>query len=96
MPRVLVVSSDRALASELELALGPSFEVHSAVSQDAATALLDAHRYDCVVSDVRPVSTSGHVRADVVLSSEHSERGDDALVVTHREQLAKAVRRTVN
>ena len=56
---ILVVSSAAVLASEIEIALGPEYEVHSAATDDAAATLLNIHEYDCVVLDVRPTSSAG-------------------------------------
>ncbi len=48
---ILVVSSDNTFASLLERELGGDFEIHPAVSNVAANALLDAYSYSCVVAD---------------------------------------------
>jgi DNA-binding response OmpR family regulator len=56
---VLVVSSAAVLASEIESALGPAYEVHAAAADDAAATLLNTHEYNCVVLDVRPTSSAG-------------------------------------
>jgi len=56
---VLVVSSAAVLASEIEIALGPEYEVHAAVTDEAAATLPNAHDYESVVLDVRHTSTAG-------------------------------------
>ena len=48
----------------LERHLVPEFEVHSAATDDAAFALLDAYAYACVVVDMRAHSFTGiHLNA---------------------------------
>lgn len=59
MKRVLVVSSAAVLASEIEIALGPEYEVHAAVTDEAAVTLLHTEKYESVVLDVRPTSSAG-------------------------------------
>ncbi len=56
---MLFVSSDHVAASVLERQLGSGYEVHSAATDDAAFALLDIYRYDCVVVDLCPRSNAG-------------------------------------
>lgn len=55
--RVLVISSDSSLASELERPLGRHYEVHAAATGEAtATLLAERHTYACLVVDVRPTA----------------------------------------
>lgn len=56
---VLIVSSDYTFASFLEQELGPDFDVHSAATDIAAFALLDAYAYDCIVIDLSARSPAG-------------------------------------
>jgi DNA-binding response OmpR family regulator len=56
---VLIVSSDYTFASFLEQELGPDFDVHSAATDIAAFALMDAYTYDCVVVDLSARSSAG-------------------------------------
>lgn len=56
---VLIVSSDYTFASLLEQALGPDFDVHSAATDIAAFALMDAYSYDCIVVDLSARSSAG-------------------------------------
>ena len=56
---VLIVSSDYSFASLLERELGGEFEVHSAATDIAAFALLDAYSYGSVVIDLSSRSVAG-------------------------------------
>jgi len=56
---ILFVSSDRSAASVLEQHLSPEFEVHAAATHAAASALMDAYPYHCVVVDLRASGTTG-------------------------------------
>ena len=56
---VLIVSSDSTFASILERGIGTEFEVHAAVSDLAAFALLDSYVYVCVVVDLSARSVAG-------------------------------------
>ncbi|MGZ5492331.1 MAG: hypothetical protein ACXW3E_01905 [Thermoanaerobaculia bacterium] len=56
---VLIVSSDYTFASVLERHLGTDFDVHAAVSDVAAFALLDSYAYVCVVVDLSARSVAG-------------------------------------
>lgn len=56
---VLIVSSDYTFASFLEQELGPDFDVHSAATDIAAFALMDAYSYDCIVIDLSARSSAG-------------------------------------
>jgi ActR/RegA family two-component response regulator len=56
---VLIVSSDYTFASVLERHLGTDFDVHAAVSDVAAFALLDSYVYVCVVVDLSARSVAG-------------------------------------
>ena len=56
---VLIVSSDYTFASLLERELGPDFDVHSAATDIAALALMDAYSYTCVVIDLSARSVAG-------------------------------------
>lgn len=56
---VLIVSSDHTFASFLERELGADYDVHSAVTDIAAFALMDAYSYDCVVIDLSARSLAG-------------------------------------
>jgi hypothetical protein len=56
---ILIVSSDDTLASVLEHRLGNDFDVHAAVSDVAAFALLDSYVYVCVVVDLSARSVAG-------------------------------------
>jgi ActR/RegA family two-component response regulator len=56
---VLIVSSDHTFASVLERHLGTDFDVHAAVSDVAAFALLDSYAYVCVVVDLSARSVAG-------------------------------------
>ncbi len=56
---VLVVSSDHTFASVLERELGPDFDIHSAATDIAAFALMDAYSYACIVIDLSARSLAG-------------------------------------
>jgi len=56
---VLIVSSDSTFASLLARELGPDFDVHSAATDIAAFALMDAYVYGCVVLDLSARSLAG-------------------------------------
>ncbi len=56
---VLVISSDYSFAGVLERELGAAFDVHSASTDVAAFALLDAYSYVCVVVDLSARSIAG-------------------------------------
>ena len=56
---VLIVSSDNTFASFLEQELGPDFDVHSAATDIAAFALMDAYTYDCIIVDLSARSSAG-------------------------------------
>ena len=64
--RILFVSSDEVAASLLERQLVPEFEVHSAATDEAAFALLDAYVYACVVVDLCARSTAGAGAASTI------------------------------
>jgi DNA-binding response OmpR family regulator len=57
--KILIVSSDYSFASVLERELGADFEIHSAATDIAAFALLDAYSYSCVVIDLTARSVAG-------------------------------------
>lgn len=56
---VLIVSSDYTFASVLERELGGDVDIHSAATDIAAFALLDAYSYGCVVIDLSARSVAG-------------------------------------
>jgi DNA-binding response OmpR family regulator len=56
---VLIVSSDYTFASFLERELGPDFDIHSAATDIAAYALMDAYSYACIVIDLSARSLAG-------------------------------------
>lgn len=64
--RILFVSSDSVAASFLERQLGSGFEVHAAATDEAAFALLEAYRYDCVIVDLCARSTAGPAIASTI------------------------------
>lgn len=57
--KILIVSSDPTFASLVERELGPDFDIHSAATDIAAYALLDAYAYECVVIDLSARSVAG-------------------------------------
>jgi CheY-like chemotaxis protein len=64
--RILFVSSNAVAASVLEQHLGSDFEVHSAATDDAAFALLEAYTYACVVVDLCARSVAGAETASTI------------------------------
>ncbi len=64
--KILFISSDAVAASLLERQLGGSFDVHSAATDAAAFALLDAYLYCCVIVDLCARSLAGPETASTI------------------------------
>lgn len=59
MPCVLIVDDEHTILKLAEMALGPLYEVRTAVSGELAMGLLADHRIDLLVTDQRMPGMSG-------------------------------------
>lgn len=88
---VLVMSSDDIFASLLERELGKGFELHAAASGAAASMLLDAYTYSCVVVD-GSVSEVDLQRLNVPVVDIESDRPGVDLIRRVAERVREAIR----